>query len=100
MLLLKIVTHEELQGPAYNFVRISGKRGCPLIRACSVGYGNYLTISLHGLPKAYCLGDEFTFFKVTSCCVYSLMRVDLGCDYLHTPCACIYIYIYIYIYMY
>ena len=27
---------EELQGPAYNFVRISGKRGCPLIRACSV----------------------------------------------------------------
>ena len=23
----KIVTREELQGPAYNFVRISGKRG-------------------------------------------------------------------------
>ena len=22
--------------PAYNFVRISGKGGCPLIRACSV----------------------------------------------------------------
>ena len=37
-LLPKIVTHEELQGPAYNFVRNSGKRGggCPLIRACSV----------------------------------------------------------------
>ena len=26
-LLLKIVTREELQGPAYNFVSISGKRG-------------------------------------------------------------------------
>ncbi len=35
-LLPKIVTREELQEPAYNFVRISGKRGCPLIRACSV----------------------------------------------------------------
>ena len=34
----KNVTREELQGPAYNFIRISGKRGggCPLIRECSV----------------------------------------------------------------
>ena len=34
----------------------------------------------------------------TSCCVYSLTRVDLDCDYLHTPC--IYIYIYIYVILY
>ena len=27
LILPKIVTREELQGPAYNFVRISGKRG-------------------------------------------------------------------------
>ena len=26
-LLPKIITREELQGPAYNFVKISGKRG-------------------------------------------------------------------------
>ena len=31
-------------------------------------------------------------FHSTSCCVYSLMRVDLDCGYLHTPCiyTCIY----------
>ena len=40
----KIVTREELQGPAYNFVRISGKRGCPLIRACSVITSNTIIV--------------------------------------------------------
>ena len=34
----KIVTREELQGPVFNFITISGKGGvgCPPIRACSV----------------------------------------------------------------
>ena len=46
---MKIVTREELQGPAYNFVRISGKRGPgggggPLIRACSVITSNTVHI--------------------------------------------------------
>ena len=69
MLLLKIVTHEELQGPAYNFVRISGKRGCPLIRACSV----ITSDTVITLPLAFMAylrhtvwGMNLPFFKVTS----------------------------------
>ena len=32
------------------------------------------------------LGGTTTCIYSTSCCVYSLTRVDLDCDYLHTPC--------------
>ena len=42
--------------------------------------------------------NNLRFADDTTCCVYSLTRVDLDCDYLHTPC--IYIYIYIYVILY
>ena len=40
----KIVTHEELQGPAYNFVRISGKRG---VSAYYSMFGNYVEYGIY-----------------------------------------------------
>ena len=36
--------------------------------------------------RSTCIVPWFSPFCFTSRCVYSLTRVDLDCDYLHTPC--------------
>ena len=46
--------------------------------------------TLWNMMEEMCIPEHMVEVISTSWCVYSLTRVDLDCDYLHTPCNWLY----------